>query len=409
MCDLPSPNTPPKDPETSTAATATCCPAYARFEGPANRLISVNGAQKPAYYAYDDRTDMASDKLNDWGREYWFKTRVGQHPSNRRTRDGASWISVPAGEVAEVEIHMDRKSTTCLKNCEFIVDNASVARAVTTSVTSTKATFQVQGIGRGEATLVVRCGGKDVGWFHIWCERLVALTLNVCSLVGPNSSAVAIDAKAAQNKLNEIFQQALLQFSLIDHGAINMSLAAVATESTAFATAKRFGQLSGTSLWTTSLYRQLLTASFPASWCNARTKSYGYAFYSLKGDRYSELGSGTFTSTAGAVPGIGQRFGVSFNGANYVTLAHEVGHMLGLAHPSGVGGDASGQLAAHLRASLKNPVSAQPKTNTDIAIRSEGAAENVMALDPHNIMGYSEHRSDRSKLRIDQCRACRRG
>lgn len=397
----------PNNNQPITTITASCCPTYAKFE----RSRNLNN-----YYAYDNRTNTTATTANltipGEGR-YWASTPVGLHPQDRYNLDDAVWLSVPKDQTTELEIHMpENVARQCISNCSFRIDNPNVASLITTAVSVNKATLEISGVGEGDATLIVQCGGKDIGWFHIWCAPLVTLNLNVCTIKSSRASAVSYDHEQIQIILNQVFKQALLQFNVVDRGIRTMNSYAVGIEDKAHEKAAAAGRQTGTSIWDGLTLHRMLLRTFSPRWRAKAFKNYAYAFYELPGKKETFDGS-TYTDMAGVVPEIGERYGISFNNKNYYELAHEVGHMLGLAHPDGSGAARPEQFAPHLLASLNKPVIAQTEINTDLDIRPEPSSPNVMALDPRNLMGYTALRvsvpSYWSKLGIKQCKACRRG
>lgn len=403
------PSTPPSSSTTSSSATATCCPTFARFEGTRRKTITVNSVKKPAYYAFDDRTNIrpgASAGVYPAASQegYWNTIPVGSHPGTRTTRDGAPWVSVPVGEVTQVEIHMDPNALSCIANATFISDNPSRVSVLTSKVTSKKADFNIQGRGRGEATIVARCDGKDVGWFHVWCDRVVTLNLDcIQARYGTGSPTLAVNQTTMANGLNDAFRQALIQFN-VTWVPVTISAATLALETTARAASAAIGR-PATDLHFPSgaALRTYMQSIIPAA--SRTSPRNGYLFHVPQGSAAVTVpaNGAPATSFAGVVAPLNSRRGWSYV-SRASTFWHEVGHMLGLGHPM----QTSHGLPGHLTGSLNLAVPARSKTNTDAAIPAEVAGRNVMALDPQNIMGYSRNRNNRDKLRYGQWKACRR-
>ncbi|WP_208352771.1 M12 family metallo-peptidase [Pseudaestuariivita rosea] len=382
----------------------------------------------PAYYAFDDRTNLmpganAASYPPTGAQGYWDNAPVGTHPGNRETRDGASWISVPVGELAEVEIHLDKNNAACLENCTFRVDSSRVATAVTTSVSSRRAAFLIRGVNDGEATLIARCNGQDIGWFHIWCKPWVTLDLDCYLATYPGSSSPTqpIDQGAMETFLNKVFRQVLISFN-VTWSQLILPASALAIEAQARIDAttvtmvdsnRRPTRAPDMHLSSHAVLVNYLNAVIPAS---SRTRSRnGYIFHKPRSAREVTVGANgnAATSFAGVVPTVGMRVGWSVSNRT-TTFAHEVGHMLGLGHPFTLPGQRPTHgLPSHLIASLGQPVPNRAATNTEGRIRGNALAGptgdfNVMALDPNNLMCYPRKRSGMEFLRLGQWEKCRR-
>ena len=370
--------------------------------------MTVNSVRVPSYYAFDDRTNIvagaSASAYPAAGRDgYWNNNPVGSHPS-LRTRDGAPWVSVPTGAVAEVEIHLDRNSAACLTNCTFRVQPSSVATAVTTSVATRQANFHIQGARQGEAALIVSCNGSDIGWFRIWCKPIVTLNLDCYQVqYGTSGPSLNINQASLTDGLNKTFRQALIQFN-VTYQTVAASPALIALEAQFNTFSSAIGN-SATDLHFPSgtAIQQYMNAVIPS---RSRTGNRnGYMFHKPRGSRQVTVPANgrSATSFAGVVAPLNDKRGWSYNSSLF-TFAHEVGHMLGLGHPM----QTDHGLPAHLIASLNTRPPNRPATNTDDRISGESVHPNVMALDPQNIMGYPRNRNVAGKLRLGQWEKCRR-
>lgn len=399
-----------------SGGVAPCCSDHARFEGTSRATLSVGEERFPATYAFDPKTNLPETAGTD---EYWSSTPVAARGDARPGDsdgggDGAPWVSVPVGRMAEVEINFGGGTTACIGNATYELTSADVATVVTAHISTRSARFRIRGAAAGETTLVVKCDGNEIGWYHIWCAELVELTLNVVKLISddaPASNYSDVSVDDIRDQMNDIFKQALLTFNVIDRGEQTLNETAQAQETAALAAATALvGAGSpvqeGDTVWDGTLETNLLNAAIPASWRSAGTSSYTYALYFGNG---TPRRAGRNNGIGGTTPGgLGSRYSLGFQTANATTMPHEFGHMLGLAHPSDPRAHSQNQIAHHLIDSLDTDTVDIPGTATEPAYSGTEKKSNVMARDPLNLMGYTRRKSSRKMLRIDQCIACRR-
>jgi hypothetical protein len=368
------------------------CANVAFFEGPTAR---------EKYFGFDHKTNIRPAG----GKSYWDPVPEKGSltlPGDKLTRDEARWVSVAVGQEIELEINFafkDAECIPCIANCTFQVVPGNVAEVLTSQVSAKKAVFRIKGKAKGEASLKVVCDGKDIGWFHIWCDVAKELLVDVACIVTTRTSLVVYDLAGLQTYMNEIFRQMLISLNLKDLGTIDLSgnAALAAVEAQSYPAGKKYQE--GT---TEDSDKEVLTALDDAAMASVAARVTGP------------------TARAGArrlywyVPDVGAEwggmnleighpatfifFGESVAARN--TGAHEIGHSLRLRHP--LHDDGAGQFCAHNLATLNQPSPAYPATNTEPASGVVGAKPNVMANDPTNLMGYWPFKAARKYLRYHQ-------
>lgn len=367
------------------------CANVAFFEGSTTRAN---------YFGFDHKTNLKPAG----GNPYWDPVPAKGSLSlpGRLTRDEARWVSVAVGQETEVEINFafkDAECIPCIGNCTFVVVPGNVAEVITAHVTAKKASFRIKGKAKGEASLKVICDGKDIGWFHIWCEVAKELLVDVACIVTTRTSVVAYDISGLTTYMNEIFRQMLISLNLKDLGTIDLSgNAALATvEGQSYPAGKLFQEDTDGNQDTV-----VLTALDDAAMAQVAARTTG------------PTGRNGARRLYWYVPNVGAQwggmnleighpatfifFGESVAARN--TGAHEIGHSIRLRHPLHDGG--AGQFCAHNLATLNQPVPAFDATNTEPATAIASAKANVMANDPTNLMGYWHDKASRKYLRYHQ-------
>lgn len=394
----PNPTEPPGGgPVGPVDPVAKCCPDVATFEGSTTRAN---------YFGFDDRTNLVATPGTD---EYWEPaTKAKSMNASKTHRDGARWVSVAVGRETEVEISFTGGGAGCRQNCTYEVTPASVADVVTTTVSGTGVAFKIKGKAEGEASLKVVCEGKDLGWFHIWCKRRATITVDIGAITTNRATAPAYSAGAIQTLLNDIYAQTLLRFVVNDIGVVDLSGANAvpaleAAETVAYTNGGADFVTSAAFLTTLNNATQARLMIDALANLSIYTPSAYQMFYYVPTTASPDAGGSVIN--IGASPGF-CFFHDSSPAASHNSVAHELGHSLGLEHP--LHNAAQDQFAAHMLASLNTAVVAKAATNTEPAIPAAAAAANVMANDPINLMGYWRNKRVRKPLRYHQWVKCKR-
>lgn len=361
------------------SATATCCPDAA--------WTSV-GSSKLRYFGFDDRTDLAhaSRMLPPAtnANAYWIKSLpvAGPAPSNRLTRDGTPWVSVEQGKTAEVTMNLKGGTGACLANVSYEVKPANIASIERTS-NATRGAVVIKGQRRGEATLVARCNGKEIGWFHIACHQNKRYRVGMCeinqvvpgippSLLLPRPS---MNLVPYQTLFDECYRAACIEVVLSALPRYDLPATTNLAPGGGFFDPN--GQMTKAHLsagWSGSI-----TTVADAIYNAVRRRNPGY-------DKYLFLMMPTGSRAHGGsdingfARDIGAKYAIFFNSDSgvYSTAAHEFGHTIKLRHPNDP--RATSQFPQHLRA----------------------PADNVAINDELNLMGYGAPRTDRKELRYMQ-------
>lgn len=402
-----------KGPEEPDEKKAVALPAGKRTEVTliqqpecANVAFFEGATTRANYFGFDHKTNMVPA-----GRQtYWDPVPDKGSlslPGSKLTRDGGRWVSVAVGKQTELEINFAFKGAECIPciaNSKFEILPASVAKVVTARITAKKASFKIEGLAAGEASLRVICDGNDLGWFHIWCRREAEILVDVATIVSPKTTAATYDLGALSDYMNDIFSQALIKLRLKDLGTIDL------TDSILCKSAE-WMLYNGDKL-------ELLTR-------NATTVDWGLKLIDKAARLTLEERDSGPMPRAGArrlyfyVPPDADAGGVNISighlatfifftdlPAAYNTGAHEIGHSLMLRHPLHDGG--AGQFPGHLLATLGQACPGHPATNTEAATGAGITGANVMAADPANLMGYWPDKAARKLLRYDQWKAASR-
>ena len=264
---------------------------------------------------------------------------------------------------------------------------------VSTVIAADRATFEIKGTAKGDATVVVRCGGKDIGWIHVACWDLqsyrvgmVRCTQSVTSGTGAAAVTAAVLPSVAMNVAN---YQSFMDDAWRD-AAVKVNLTALPDYEIPAATAD---MSAGNGFWDANgvmaspyFLSNASTAVYPttdAIHTAVAAANPGYDKYILLIPEPGSRGSGSFIN--GFARGIGGSYCAFFNinSGTYSTAAHEFGHMVNLRHPNDSNGRA--QYPPHLQ--------------------MPSGGSNVIPDDTLNLMGYGNPRPNRKRLRYLQWKA----
>ncbi len=386
------------------------------------------------YFGFDHKTDMVTppniDPVPEKG--YWNPVPAKGSltaPGNRATQDGARWVSVAIGKEAEVEINYDFTGgdcIPCIANTTFEVSPASVAEVVTKKITAKQAAFKIKGLADGEATLKVKCDGKDIGWFHIYCKAEVRLFIDIDCIITSKSQPANYDVGVLSSVFADIYRQALIAIDIFDLGVVDLTGSPMAAQAEVLGYPAGSNRLFSDAV-TDSHDTQVFTLLDNAAQLALATRTgVGAAPTAATGSNtvgpkpranarrlhfYAPLGG----AAAGTSNLLGQAIDIGSDAAfttapdsptTRVSSAHEFGHMLGLKHPAH---DPTGsQFAHHCWVSKNQPVPAYDATNTEPASEATTAHSNIMALDPTNLMGYWIRWPENKRLRYQQWKSVNR-
>lgn len=383
MCNLSS-SAPPSskvddltaNPGSPASGEAPCCPEAADFR---------KHGRKAAYYGFDDKTDMVGAGTQP----YWLPPNAAKTaPTNRLTRDGAVWLSVQRGQTTKCMINFANHHG-CIRNSTYVVKPANVARVVTSTITTNLAEFEIQGLAAGDCTIVVSCGGKDIGWVHVACHILKSYRVALCEVnqtvtIGTGAAArtsltlprPAMDMTVYRNFFAECYRAACVEVSLTALARYDLPATTNLAPGGGFFDAN--GQMTPTQLdagWGGTITR-VTDAIFTA----VKRRNPGYDKYLFLMMPTGRRGAGSYIN--GFARSIGSDYAIFFNSDSgvYSTAAHEFGHTIKLRHPNDPA--ASGQYPPHLRAAA--------------------GGDNVASNDVLNLMGYGNPRTDRKELRYMQ-------
>lgn len=396
------------------------CANVAWFDGPAG---AVRGsASRGKYFGFDHKTNLPATEPDTYWKPVPDKGTLA-FDGNRFKRDATPWVSVAVGQETELEITFDFKNgecIPCIANTTFEVTPGGVAEVVTQTVTAKKAAFKLKGTGEGEATLMVRCDGRDIGRCHIWSKNLAVIKLDVISIVTPKAPGANIDFAGLSRYLRHTLRQAALDIDIANLGEVDLSgLPAFTVLERGWYRAPALGEFvrfvdDRAHIVALDQFAQLaLLMRGPAPGVPPRRPdAYRLYFY---------VPHLVMDDTMGIVPDIGGRAAFSFLAGDDIAhnvMAHELGHAMTLHHPGNDpptnqpgrrrGSGPPTQFCQHNHDTLDRPVPAHPATNTEHATAANGGDWNVMANDPANLMGYWWDEPNSWPLRYHQWKAIRR-
>lgn len=410
-------------PAGTVTPVATCCPLVSTFDA-ARQAERTNG--------YDHRTNLAQTRNSG---EYWVPpSKAKTVPSDPYTQDGAGWASVLLGHETELEIAFAGQSGDgCIANCTFEALTPGIIQIMTSRAAGNNAIFRVKGLAEGETTVKVMCEGAELGWVHVVCYQQLELKVGIISIVGGATREAQYSIGRMQNILNAAFGPAGVNIHLDDIGPVDFS---VWDDYAELERDYRFpmeqsGLVDGLGIvpaGTMAVHPYYVNAQNGFEYLMSAEFVGETEFYRNQDNydiiAYYYVPTDVIARRNGLSNGIGARTVMLFKdfsdmpapyGPDYAywTLAHEIGHALGLYHPNHAGTD---QLPAHLTASIGQTVQPEPATNAEVAVNpgaipDEYMAENIiniMARDPLNMMGYWPVFPEGQYLRKNQWDALRR-
>lgn len=407
--DIPEP---PKLPdELPPQLEQKCCPDVATFEG--------STGPRRSYYGFDDKTNAVRFTSKT---EYWVPpTAEKSLPGDKETIDGARWVSVAKDLETQLEINFDGSFTAgCLANCTYEIEPASIAEVVGAKPLASGVIFKIKGKEIGEASLKVMCEGKLRGYFHIWCALPARLTLNVVNIVSNRSRAAVHSIAELQKELRETFGQMMVYFRINDLGVIDISSGASGEgpeadlldeyiegiESAFYDPDGNFNYYQENLLAISQLVNNKIRSDPDMK--DIPEDSITLYYYTPEKIADGVIGS---VINVGASPAF--TF-IDDPTMSYNTSAHELGHVLGLVHPSDTetlrGIARTAQYPPHHLDTLVLKTENMPATNTEPAVPANegGSGTNILASDPLNLMGYWIDFQQAKPLRYRQWKSCRR-
>ena len=341
----------------------------------------------PGTFGFDDRTNIP--KASDRGtKEYWNRSGAPGSPAGRLENDGASWVSVPTGGTAEVELtFVGQAGASCISNASVTVDFARMATIAPTTFTTASNKLTVTGVLEGECTVTVSCGGKPIGWFHVavYDPKIVNVTVwrvNLTNAAGTTdlTSAAplsASDMATIQNTLDTVYAQCTVSWNVTNGGVITYTNpVSVTLYNNTFAQ-----NISPSGRFIPLIAAQHSPATLPnrnVYYLQPLSFASGTRGYTASGGTADGIPSASCTVYAPITSNWGRGL-----------LAHELGHCLSLYHPNDSRASSS-QLPNNFRLPL-----AGRKDN------------NVMYSDHINMMGYGAGLSPSSSIRYGQWKAIR--
>lgn len=374
------------------------CANVAFFEGPPGQ------AKRFHYFGFDHKTNLKTTG----GHSYWDPVPA-KGAVTFADRDETRWVSVAVGQETEVEIHfafLGPECIPCVANSRFQMADGAKAEVVTAHITAKKAIFKIKGKAAGETTMKVICDGKDIGRLNIWCAVENKFLIDVATVVTARTPAAAYQVAGLTKTLTEIYRQIMRVPDVKDLGTIDLTANAAINglEASLYTSGNREPDVGWESYVVTlddeAAHSVAARTSGPSSREGAkRLYFYFPTVFNTPGGRL--LGIATDIGGPGAFTFFNDQTERAYN-----TAAHELGHTISLRHP--LHDEGAGQYPQHLLDTLNHACPTHPETNTEPATNIGGAAPNVMAADPANLMGYWPDRPARKYLRYNQWKAADR-
>jgi len=182
-----SPSTGAGATSTLTTTVATCCPDVTTF------------ADFGELFGWDERTNEAPSDAE----KYWVPpTKSRSKPGSRTTRDGSNWISIGVDKKDRVKLTFQGGAGPgCIRNTKFESDDPGIVKVLNSSVAASDDTVVLQGVARGEVTIVAECNGKVLGWLHVACYPVKKIKVAVRRIHSKHSeSDVRTEGIAAEEE-----------------------------------------------------------------------------------------------------------------------------------------------------------------------------------------------------------------
>lgn len=383
------------------AVSSTCCPTMAGFPtywsgaGPvtASAPNTTHGTVDtvvscPTTFGFDDRTNMPEP--GDRGtKEYWNRPGAPGTSGGRRDLDGSTWVCVPVGGTADVDIRfVGHAGLACIRNVSITVDDTSKATVTPTAFSAQSTRLTIRGVAEGECTITAICNGAPIGWCHaaVYNPGVAIVSVwrvNLQDASGANlTSAAAItatDITAISNNLNQVYGQCAMSWTVQNRGTITYSTAQSITN---------YNNTLAKDIAPIGVHSQFF-ADFAAN--STPSAAPGIDLYYFEPMVFAAPVTG-YGHAGGIANGIPSRQCMIFAPIQGVwgqtLLPHELGHNLGLFHPNDPR-SASSQLPDNFRL---------PMVTTGAGSNSD----NVMYSDHINVMGYGAGPPPNSALRYGQ-------
>ena len=385
------------------SVSGTCCPKFAgvpKYHGAANPSQSTWSSRRgwtvestlkaPTSFGWDDRTNLPAqaDRGTD---EYWNRSGAPGAPSGRRDKDGSVWVGVKVNQTAQIDLRfVGQAGLPCIGNVSVDIGNTSVATVLPTSYTTPTTVLSVKGQGAGETTVTLKCNGKAIGWFHVICHTAKTAALKVFRVnlkdaagadLTPATAFTAANITAIKRDMDNVYNQAGITWTISNGGVISYTT----TQSVSIFNST----LGANTAPTRAQFRNLLTdfqANLPTGTAASSTGARHLFFFE---------GPSSYRKSGGRANGMPSNDCIVYApwSGNWgrLILVHEVGHNVGLYHPSD-SNSTPNQLPDNFRLPL---------------VSSGGSSQNCMFSDHHNVMGYGCDQPPGSAIRLLQWKAAR--